>query len=53
MDPAMEVLDPFLQALSILLPRHPIHPRRRLLLQAVITLPEQVDAHVVQQRREL
>ena len=45
----MQVAQARLQILSILLPRHPIHSRRRLFLQAVITFPEQVDAHVVQQ----
>ncbi len=52
MDPPIEVAQARLQVLSILLSRHPIHSRRRLLFQAVVTLPEQVDAHVVQQGRE-
>src|SRR5439155_25395425 len=41
------------QVSSIFFPRHPIHSRRCLFLQAVVTLPEQVDAYVVQQCREL
>jgi hypothetical protein len=44
----MEVAQSCLLILSILFPRHPVHSPRRLFLQAVITLPEQVDAHVVQ-----
>src|SRR5215472_294434 len=53
MDSSMQVGQPCLQVSSILFPRHPIHPWRRLFLQAVITRSEQVDAYVVQQSREL
>jgi hypothetical protein len=53
MDSPMQVAQTRLQALSVFLPRHPIHSRRRLFLQAVVALPEQVDAYVVQQGREL
>jgi len=42
MDSSMQVGQPYLQVLSILFPRHPIHPWRRLFLQAVITRSEQV-----------
>src|SRR5712691_9742097 len=53
MDSSMQVGEPFLQVSSIFFPRHPIHSRCRLFLQAVVTAPEQVDAYVVQQSREL
>jgi hypothetical protein len=53
MDSAMQVGEPCLQVLSIFFPRHPIHSRCRLFLQAVVTIPEQVDAYVVQQSGEL
>src|ERR671935_1515053 len=53
MDPPMQVGKPSLQVLSIFLPCHPVHSRRRLFLQAIVTLPEQVDAHMVQQSGEL
>src|ERR1019366_2236925 len=53
MDSPMQVAQARLQVLSIFLPRHPIHSRRRLSFQAVVALPEQVDAYVVQQGREL
>lgn len=53
MDSPMQVAQARLQVLSILLPRHPIHSRRRLFLQTVVALPEQVDAYVVQQGCEL
>jgi len=49
----MQVADAPLQVFSIFSPRHPIHTRCRLSLQAVVTFPEQVDAYVVQQSREL
>src|SRR6516225_448942 len=53
MNSPMQVGEPYLQVSSIFFPRHPIHSWRRLFLQAVIARPEQVDAHVVQQSREL
>jgi hypothetical protein len=53
MDSSMQVADAPLQVFSIFSPRHPIHTRCRLSLQAVVTFPEQVDAYVVQQSREL
>src|SRR5215469_11841066 len=53
MDSSMQVGKPRLQVLSIFFPRHPIHSRGRLFLQAVVTNPEQVDAYVVQQSSEL
>ena len=53
MDSPMEIAQPRLHVFSILLPRHPVHSRRRLFLQAVIARPEQVNAYVVQQSCEL
>ena len=52
-DSPVQVSKPHLQVFSIFFPPHLIHSRRRLFLQAVVTLPEQVDAHVVQQGSEL
>ena len=49
MDSPMQVAKARLQALSIFFPRHPVHSRRSPFLQAVVTVPEQVDAHMVQQ----
>jgi hypothetical protein len=54
MDAPVQVGQPPFQVVrSILFPRHPIHSRGRLLLQAVVTFPQQVDAYVVQQGCEL
>jgi hypothetical protein len=53
MDSSVQLAEARLQIFSIFSPRHPVHSRRRLSLQAVIALPEQVDAYVVQQSREL
>src|SRR5215475_15431553 len=53
MDSPVQPGEPCLQVFSILFPRHPIHSGRRLFLQTVVTLPQQVNAHVVQQGREL
>jgi hypothetical protein len=53
MDSPMQVAESRLQVFSLFLPRHPVHSWRRPFLQAVVTLPEQVDAYVVQQCREL
>jgi hypothetical protein len=53
MDSSMLVADAPLPVFSIFSPPHPIHTRRRLSLQAVVTFPEQVDAYVLQQCREL
>src|SRR5580658_8478478 len=36
MNPAVEVLQSLLQALSIFFPRHPVHPGRSLLLESKI-----------------
>src|SRR6266849_8349078 len=52
MDSSLQVDDVRLQVSSIVLPRHPVHPRSRLFLEAVVALPEQVDCHVVKQRGE-
>src|SRR5216683_7126139 len=41
MDSPVQVGKPPFQVSSIYFPRHPVHPGRRLFLQAVITLPEQ------------
>src|SRR6266508_728081 len=51
MDAPVQVADSRLQAFSILPPRHPVHSRRSLLLQTVVTIPEQIDRHMVQQSR--
>src|SRR5215471_2790593 len=53
MNSSRQVGEPCLQVLSIFFPRHPIHSRCRLFLQAVVTCPEQVNAYVVQQSGEL
>jgi hypothetical protein len=52
MDSSMQVGEPRLQVSPIFFPRHPIHSRSRLFLHAVVTIPEQVDAYVVQQSGE-
>ena len=49
MDSPVKVRQAYLQGFPIFLPRHPIHPGRRLFLQAMVTVPEPVDAYVVQQ----
>ena len=48
MDSPVQVAQLRLQVFSICFPPHPIHSRRRLFLQAVVALPEQVDAPVMQ-----
>jgi len=45
----MQVAAARLQLFSIFSPPHPLHSRRRLSLQAVVTFPEQVDAYVLLQ----
>jgi hypothetical protein len=40
MNPAMKVFESLLQSLSILFPRHPIHPGRGILLKPKIALPQ-------------
>src|ERR1022692_455446 len=52
MDSPVQVTDSRLQTLSILPPRYSVHSRRSLLLQTVITIPEQIDRHMVEQGRE-
>ncbi len=52
MDSPVQVAQPRLQASSIFFPRHSVHSRRCLLLQAVIARPEQIDCHMVQQGGE-
>ena len=53
MDSPVQVAQSLLQAVSIFFPRHAVHSRRCLLFQAVVTIPEQFDIHVVQQSGEL
>ena len=52
MDAPLQVGEPFLQAVSICLPRHPIHSRRRLPFQVVVAAPEQVEIDMMQQGGE-
>jgi hypothetical protein len=47
MDAPMQVAQSRLQGLSILFPRHSIYAWGRLLFQAVVAIPEQIDGHVV------
>src|ERR1039457_5090052 len=49
MDSPMQVGYPRLQFFSIFLPRHAIHSRRRLPLQAVVAAAQQINTDVVQQ----
>ena len=53
MDSVMQVAQLRLKALPIFFPPHSVHSRRSLFLQAVITIPEQIHVHVVQQSSEL
>ena len=48
----MQVSEVCLQVSSIVFPRHPVHSRRRLLLEAVVAHPKQIDRHVVEERGE-
>ena len=43
----MQVAQARLQGLSILFPRHSVYSWGGLLFQAVVTIPEQIDGHVV------
>ncbi len=52
MDSTVQVRQPDLQIRSIFFPGHAVHSRRRLLLQAVVASPEQIDRHMVQQGSE-
>src|SRR5260370_23952486 len=52
MDSVVEVVQPPLRSLLILLPRHPVHSRRSRSLQGVVAVPQQIDGHMVQQRGE-
>src|SRR6266567_5327492 len=52
MDTPVQVANSPLQAFSIHSPRHSVHSRRSLLLQTVVTIPEPIDRHMVQQGRE-
>ena len=52
MDSPVQVAQSRLQVFSIFFPRHSVHSRRSLFLQAVVTIPEQIDGHMVQQSRE-
>jgi hypothetical protein len=47
MDSPMQVAQSRLQSLSILFPRHSVYSWGRLLFQAVVAIPEQIDGHVV------
>lgn len=53
MDTSMEVDQSFLQSVSLFLPRHSVHTRRRLPFQAVIAASEQIDIDMMQQGGEL
>src|SRR6516225_6984566 len=52
MESPMQVSEVCLQVSSIVFPRHPVHSRRRLLLEAVVAHPKQIDRHVVEERGE-
>jgi|SRR5450432_3834560 len=52
MNSPMEVLQSFLQVVSIFLPRHPVHSRRCPPFQVVVAAAKQVDVNVVQQGGE-
>jgi len=53
MDSTVKIFKFLFQVLSIFLPRYPVHSRRSHFLQAVVTVPKQIDVHRVQQCREL
>ena len=53
MDPYVEVDQSILQSVSIFLPRHSVHPFRRMPVQAVVAAAEQIDIDMVQQGGEL
>src|SRR5437867_417250 len=52
MNAGMQVPDVGFEVLRIILPRDPVHPRRRIPLEPGIRILEQVDAHMVEQRGE-
>ena len=48
MDPILEITQPLLQSLFVLLPGHPIDAGRCATLEAAVALPEQIGGDVVQ-----
>src|SRR5207249_10967145 len=52
MDAAMQVRQFLLQVRAVLLPGHAVDSGRRLALQRVVAVPQQLDRNVVEQRRE-
>ncbi|MGB0097360.1 MAG: hypothetical protein WBP81_33075 [Solirubrobacteraceae bacterium] len=52
MNPAMQVPKVLFEILPVVLPRHPVHPRRGLGLQRPIGRPQAVDVDVMQERGE-
>jgi hypothetical protein len=51
--PVVKIDRPLFQTLSILCPRHPVHPGRSFLLKPKITVPQQVYGYMVRQGGEL
>jgi hypothetical protein len=52
MNTAVKVGKPILHPCFILAPRHAVHPGSRILLQGFVTLPQQIQRHMVQQSSE-
>ena len=49
MNPAVEIVETFLQVSAVFLPRHPVHARRCLAFQFEIAGPQQFRIDVMQQ----
>src|ERR1700677_566974 len=52
MDSAMKILQLLIQGRFVLVPRHTIDSGRRISLQGVVAVPQQIDSNVVEQRGE-
>ena len=49
----LEILEPRLEICAVFPSPHPVHSRRRLPLQRLVGIPQQVDIDVMEERREL
>jgi hypothetical protein len=52
MNSPVKILKPLFKILSIFVPCHSVHSRRNLSLQAVVTVPQQIDGDMVEQSSE-
>src|SRR2546428_6640482 len=52
MQPCVQIAKVLVELLAVLLPRHAIDSRRRVLLQGVVGRAKSIDAHVVKERGE-